>query len=194
MKPQTPDPKIVITEPVLESDFHEAFEIIKENLADWADHRAESLKDLSFGEVLVAKNDGKVAGVLEQRRPGKVFGEMKDKYFAFEKIHADKNNIGHINIIAVAKNHQAKGVGKLLLKRALELQHDFGAKCVNTFVWQQSPGMRSQKLFEGFGFEAIQLLEHPWFEYSKKVGLDKFKCVICGNPCKCDELEMVKYL
>lgn len=186
--------KIEIVEPVIEPEFEAAFHIVKKNIADWADHRVEHLKNLSLGEILVVKIDGRVVGVLEQRRPGKVFGEVKDKFFALDKIDCAKDEIGHINVIAVSEENQKKGIGKLLLKRALQLQRDFGAKCVNVFAWQSSPGMGSQKLFESFGFETIQLLKHPWLEYSKKVGPKKFWCVVCGNPCKCDELEMVKYL
>lgn len=186
--------KLKIVEPITEQDFEKAYQIVKKNIADWADHRAEHLKNLSFGEILVAKMDGRVGGVLEQRRPGKVFGETKDKYFALDKINCSKDEIGHINVVAVSEEFQKQGIGKLLLKKALLLQRDFGAKCVNVFVWQSSPGMGSQKLFESFGFEAIQYIRHPWLEHSKKVGPKEYWCVVCGNPCKCDELEMIYYL
>ena len=185
--------KIKITEPVTEEDFVEAEKIIEENIVKSDENLAE-LKSLSVGEVLVAKIGEEVAGVISMYRPGKVFKTTQAKYISLDKIKAKKTQIGYIMFLAVSKKHQGKGIGKSLVLAGVENQKEFGAKCVLTDAWQSSPNGASQKLFESLGFGANKLHKQPWFTESKKVGPKKFTCVVCGNPCKCDELEMVKYL
>ena len=186
-------PKIKITEPIAEEDFVEAEKIIEENIVK-SDENLNELKSLSVGEVLVAKINDEVVGIISMYRSGKVFKTTQAKYISLDKIKAEKSKIGYIMFLAVLKKHQGKGIGKSLAKAGIKKQKEFGAECVLTDAWQSSPNGASQKLFESLGFEAIKLHKQPWLEESKKVGPKKFTCVVCGNPCSCDELEMVKYL
>jgi ribosomal protein S18 acetylase RimI-like enzyme len=185
--------KIKITEPVTEEDFVEAEKIIEQNIVK-SDENLDEIKSLSVGEVLVAKIDNEVVGMISMYRPGKVFKTTQAKYISLDKIKAEKSKIGYIMFLVVSKKHQGKGTGKSLVKAGVKNQKEFGAECVLTDAWQSSPNGASQKLFESLGFEAIKLHKQPWLEESNKAGPKKFTCVVCGNPCKCDELEMVKYL
>lgn len=185
--------KIKIEEPVTEEDFVEAEKIIEENIVK-SDENLNELKSLSVGEVLIAKIDNEVVGMISMFRPGKVFKTTQAQFISLDKIKTEKSKIGYIMFLAVSKKHQGKGIGKSLVLAGIKKQQEFGAECVLIDAWQSSPNGASQKLFEGLGFKTIKLHKQPWFEESKKVGLKKFNCVVCGNPCKCDELEMVKYL
>jgi ribosomal protein S18 acetylase RimI-like enzyme len=185
--------KIKITEPVTEEDFVEAEKIIEENIVK-SDENLDELKSLSVGEILIAKIGNEVVGMISMYRPGKVFKTTQAKFISLKKIKAEKSKIGYIMFLAVSKKHQGKGIGKKLAKAGIIKQQEFGAECVLTDAWQSSPNSASQKLFESLDFEAIKLHKQPWLEESKKAGRKKFTCIVCGNPCKCDELEMVKYL
>jgi len=146
------------------------------------------------GEILVAKDGDKVVGMICQKRPGKIFSELPDEQFDLNSYRVAKNDIGFIILIAVYPKYQGRGIGKLLVAKAIEYQKQFGAKAVGIHAWQNSPGNGSQKLFEFFGFSALKMHKAPWLSYSKKAGPKGYLCPVCGNPCKCDELEMVKYL
>lgn len=185
--------KIKIVEPVTEEDFVEAEKIIEENIVI-SDENLNELKSLSVGEVLVAKIGDEVAGVISIYRPGKFLKMIPAQFVSLDKIKAKKSEIGYIMFLAVSKKHQGKGIGKSLAKAGVDKQKEFGAVCVIVHAWQSSPGNRSQKLFESIGFKSIKLHRQTWFDESKKAGPKKFTCVVCGNPCKCDDLEMVKYL
>ena len=182
---------VKICEPVDEKNFSESIKLIDENICRDKNFGVDYLKSLSSGEMLVAKNNDRVIGVLAQRRPGKIFNEIADKFFVLDKIAAKKKDIGYIVLVAVDPKNQGMGIGKKLLVSALDLQKKWKAKCVGVHCWQGSPGNSSRKLFENFGFSAIKLHKAPWAEFSQKAGPKDYWCVVCGNPCTCDELEMV---
>jgi ribosomal protein S18 acetylase RimI-like enzyme len=186
--------KIKITEPITEEDFKRASELVEKNIVADTNLSVQYLKKLSVGEIMVAKDEDKVIGMICQKRPGKIFLEFPDKQFNLKKYKFAKKDIGFIILIAVDPKYQGQGIGKKLVTMALKYQKDFGAKAVGVHAWQSSPGNGSQKLFESFGFTHLKMHKSPWLKYSKKAGPKGYWCPVCGNPCKCDELEMVKYL
>lgn len=186
-------PNIKIIESITEKDFLDAIKLIKRNLYS-EDTIEGEFRSTSSGELLLAKDRGKIVGVLYQRRPGKIFVDYPDEYFELSKIKAAQKSIGYIAVIAVAKDCQGLGIGKMLLKKALGLQQEFGSGAVVVHCSKNSPGNASEKLFTSFGFKPLKLFVRPWEEISKIRGKEGFACAFCGNPCVCDELEMVKYL
>ncbi len=193
LMPQNNNGLIKISEPITEKDFLGILNLVEENLYK-NNLKISRLKSLSFGELLIAKDGEKIIGMVETRRPGRVFVELEDKYFSLDKMKIPKNQIGFIPLIAVSPDYQKKGVGKKLLMTALQVQKQWHAVCVGAHIWQNSPGGGSQKLFTKIGFTPLKLHEKPWKEYSEKVGPEGYWCVVCGNPCHCDYLEMMKYL
>ena len=185
---------IQIEYPVIAKDFNDLLKIISLNLVFDKNMTTEYFQSLSSGEILLAELDGKIVGALVHRRPGKIFFELPDEHFDLEHINYSKKDLGYIAIVVVDSKHQGKGIGKLLLNEALNLQKDFGSKAVIVHCWQSSPGKGSEKLFRSAGFEALKVHKQPWHEYALEVGSEGHLCAACGNPCTCDELEMIKYL
>lgn len=179
--------------PVTEKDFHEVFALVEENLFK-NDLALEEFKKASVGDILIVRNSDRVIGMLHMYRPGKVFEEIEEKYFDPKNISGDKSKIGYIALVSVEKNAQGKGIGKLLVEKALESTREWGAEKVIVHVSKSSPGNASEKLFASFGFVPTKLHKAPWQEYSLRRGPKGFWCNFCGNPCHCDELEMLKDL
>lgn len=188
------NPKIRITEPITDEDFESAAELVEKNIVADTNLGVQYLQKLSVGEILVAKDGDKVVGMISQRRPGNVFNEIPDENFDLKNYKFGKADIGFIILVAVDPKYQGRGIGKQLGAEAMKYQGDFGAKAVGVHAWQNSPGNGSQKLFESLGFLTLKMHKSPWLAYSKKAGPKGYWCPVCGNPCKCDELEMVKYL
>lgn len=185
---------IKIDYPITNKDFQSIVKLVDRTICIDQDYREEYFQGLSVGEVLVARDGERVVGAVAQCRPGKVFKQISDDHFDLENINYPKADIGFITLVAIDPDHQGKGIGKALVGRALEIQKEFRAKAVGVHCWQGSPGNGSQKLFEHFGFEPLKMHREPWKGYSREVGLEGYNCVVCGNPCTCDELEMIKYL
>lgn len=181
-----------IIEPILESDFDAAQTLIEENLFRFSGMMAE-LKRSSNGEILLTKSGDEIVGMLQMRRPGKIFKEIEDKYFDPKNL-GNKDDTGYIALVIVSKKYQGQGIGKKLVEKAIKLQKDWEAQKIIVHASKSSPGNASEKLFAKMGFESGSLHKAPWLEYSKKQGAENFYCNFCGNPCHCDELEMVKYL
>ena len=186
--------KFTIDLPLTESDFSAVLEIVNKNIARDDKRDIEYYKSASVGEVLVAKDGQKVIGAIKQSRPGKVINEIGEEYLDLENIKVVKNDIGYISWLAVDKKYQKRKIGRLLIDNAMKYQKEWGSKAVAVHSWQGSPGSASQKLFEKTGFKPLKMHLSPWKEYSEKAGPKSYWCVVCGNPCVCDELEMIKYI
>lgn len=184
---------IKIIEPILERDFEAAHKLVEENLYKH-DLAVEDLKQASSGELLIAKDGDKVIGLLNMRRPGKIFKELEDKYFHLKELKPFKSETGYIALVTVDKKYQGQGIGKLLVERAIEIQKEWDVSAIIVHASKSSPGNGSEKLFANFGFVPVHLHKQAWHDYSVEKGPEGFWCNFCGNPCKCDELEMVKYL
>lgn len=186
--------KIKICYPLLESDFRQALKILHDNIARDSFCGLDYLKSGSEGEVLIAKDGDEIVGVLKQNRPGKIFNELPDEHFDLENTRANKNEIGYISWIAIDQKYQGRGIGKILVDKSLKYQKEWQAKAVVVHCWQGSPGNASQKMFEKVGFKPLKMFKSPWYNHSKETGPENYWCVVCGNPCVCDELEMIKYI
>lgn len=180
--------------PTTEKDFEDIVLLISSTLVFDKNLHKEYYQSMSSGEILLAKEQDNIVGVLIHRRPGKIFLELPDDLFALDRVRYDKKDIGYIAIVVVEKGQQGKGIGQLLLKEALKYQKEWGSKAVLVHCWQSSPGRASEKLFASFGFEPLKVHKQPWYKYAREAGPKGHFCVACGNPCTCDELEMIKYL
>ena len=120
--------------------------------------------------------------------------DYEEKCITLKKIDAKRDKIGCIQVVAVDAKFQGMGIGKKLIEKGLNQLKKMGSKVVLAHIWMSSPGGASEKLFLLSGFKPIKLHKRIWFESSKKMGPKKYLCALCGNPCKCDALEMVKYL
>ena len=189
----TKNPIFKITVPIIEQDFKDALKLLHDNIFEDASYNVKHLKSQSVGEVLVAKINGEVVGALMHCRPGKIFKRLEDKYFDLKNIKADKKDIGFIEVLVVDRKFRRKGIGKALIMKAMEYQKEWNSKVVVVHSWQSSPGNGSEKLYTKLGFTAQKMHKSPWLEYSKDPKED-FLCVVCGRHCKCDDLEMVKYI
>jgi len=184
---------IKITEPILKQDYLACIALIEDNIVKY-DTKLEWLESFSVGDIQIAKNRDQIVGVIIMRRNGKMFDDYEEKYFDLEHIECPKEKFGYIVYISVKKSFQGQGIGKKLVKTGLKHLKESGCKAVGVHCWQSSPGNASQKIFESLGFIELKLHKSPWLEISKKLGPKEFWCVHCGNPCICDELEMILYL
>ena len=185
--------KITITEPILKAEYKDALRLVEENLLE-RDLTLEELENGSAGELLIAKNGKKVVGMLSMRHPGKIFREIEDKYFYLKDVRSPKESIGYIALVSVDKNAQKQGIGKALVTKAIEIQKEWGAEAIIAHASQNSPEHASEKMFAACGFTPTHLHKQPWHDYSLEKGPEGFQCHFCGNPCTCDELEMILYL
>ncbi|MEI6498628.1 MAG: GNAT family N-acetyltransferase, partial [bacterium] len=102
-----------------------------------------------------------------------------------------KSEIGFVVLIAVDKHYRRLGIAQKLLNRAIKIQKEVGAKALGVCAWQGSPEGASEKFFAANKFETLQLHKSPWLEESGELGPEGYWCPVCGNPCKCDDLEMM---
>lgn len=80
-----------------------------------------------------------------------------------------------------------RGIGTRLSKAALLRLVRLGAKGALAHSWKESPHDSSRRALRGLGFHAIA--EHP--AYWETV---PHACVVCGFPCRCTAVEMVRAL
>jgi len=186
-------PKVQIVEPIELQDFSSIIDLIEDNIVQH-DTPMEWLESFASGEIKVAKIEGKIVGFIMFRFGGRVFDDYDEKYISLDKINCSRKELGYIVYIVVGKEHQGKGIAKRLAKIALDSLKKTGAKAVGVHCWAGSPGKASEKFFKTLDFDPIKLHKRSLCEYSRKLGPEGYWCVKCGNPCKCDELEMVKYL
>jgi len=183
-------PYIQIVEPILEKDFRAALKLADKNVV--AKYLTlEALQELPMGELLVAKDVDRVVGMLSMRFPGRVFTEYGEKYFAIDKYKYDRKDVGFIILVATDEKYRRRGIAKKLLKKAIKLQKEAGAKAVGVFAWQGSPENSSEQFFAANGFKNLEMHHSPWLTMSKELGPEGYWCSVCGNPCKCDDLEMM---
>ncbi len=181
-KPQKP--KIKIIEPITKNDFEEITKLVDLNLAP-GEVDLDYLYSLPAGSIYLAKVGDEISGVVISRLPAIFFREIPEKFISLDLIKQDKEKIGNIHIIIISPKFRRLGIGKRLVKKALEYLNDFGVAVVLVHVWMQSPGNSSFELFSALGFKPLKLYKKSWSEYPNYI------CVRCGSPCQCDSLEMV---
>ncbi|OGD63576.1 hypothetical protein A2215_02860 [Candidatus Berkelbacteria bacterium RIFOXYA2_FULL_43_10] len=187
-------PRIKIEMPVSEKDFREASDLCDKNVVFDVDLGVDYYKNFSVGEILIVKDKGRVIAMLVHRRPGRIFDEIPDKHFSLDKYEAEKKDIGYIYIIATDPKYQKRGIGKMLVAEALKYQKVFGSRAISVHCMQSSSGNASEKLFTKMGFAPLKMHKRPWYKHSVRVGPKGYVCANCGNPCVCDDLEMMYIL
>jgi len=181
--------KFSIDFPTTSYDLERILELIEENIVKYVSTK-EYIDGYSIGEILLAKNDDKIIGFLMMRRPGKVAEEFKPEYLALKKYGVPEEDIGFIIYLVIDKAYQGRGMAGTLIKRAIEMQREWGAKAIGVHCWQGSPGNGSEKAFAKAGFKPVKMHKAIWAKMSKEMGPKGYWCVVDGNPCHCDELEM----
>lgn len=184
---------IKITEPILKQDLLAIIDLIEDNIIKY-DTKMEWLESFSVGDIKIAKIDNEIVGAIVMRRNGKIFDDYEENYFDIENIKCPKDKYGFIAYLVVKKGFQGQGIGKKLVKIGIKYLKDSGSRAIGVHCWQSSPGNASEKTFRSFGFQPLKMLHAPWKKISKERGPKEFWCVHCGNPCTCDELEMILYL
>lgn len=192
MTNKMPNSKIQITEPVTEEDYRGALQIIDFNLTRVL--TLEDLKEEPIGRIFLAKIGSEIAGILKLKFPGETLSDYEEKCITLDKINATRGEIGCVQVVVVNKAFQGRGIGKRLLTKGLEVLKGAGARAVLAHIWLSSPGGASEKMFLSFGFRPIKTHKRVWYESSIKMGPARYQCAHCGNPCKCDALEMVLYI
>jgi len=95
-------------------------------------------------------------------------------------LHIFSPFLGEIRSLAVDKDYQGKGIGKLLVNTLLEEAKNFGLKEVLVLTYKK-------EFFEKLGFIEIEKEAIP----DKKIWADCIKCKFFPN---CNEIALIKYL
>ncbi len=87
----------------------------------------------------------------------------------------------------LADAYRGMGIGRMLAQRSEEkaAQHKLPKLSI---VWNY-PGNKIAKILKKNGYKKVTLIPRYW--YADSVA-NNYKCSICGNPCMCDALIMVK--
>ena len=111
-----------------------------------------------------------------------------DYCWVIDYIDSEENldKTGYIEFIVVDSSYQAKGVGDLLLKKLIDVLHKKQCDYIYAYIWAQSPGNASEKVFLKNNFKKQKIIHNAWesdFE---------FRCAKCkDNLCSCDCIIML---
>lgn len=89
----------------------------------------------------------------------------------------------------VDEKHRGLGIGKQLLKLAIEAAKKQGALAGISHLWKQSPNNSAVSYFSRCGGELIKSHPGKWNEESKQ----GYNCILCGHDCHCEAAEMIIY-
>lgn len=87
----------------------------------------------------------------------------------------------------VDEKYRGLGIGKQLLKLAIEAAQQQGAQAGISHLWKQSPNNSAVSYFSKCGGKLIKSHLDKWNEDSRQ-GYD---CVLCGHDCHCEAAEMI---
>ena len=87
----------------------------------------------------------------------------------------------------VDEKYRGLGIGKQLLKLAIEAAQQQGAQAGISHLWKQSPNNSAVCYFSKCGGKLIKSHPDKWNEDSRQ-GYD---CVLCGHDCHCEAAEMI---
>ena len=87
----------------------------------------------------------------------------------------------------VDEKYRGLGIGKQLLKLAIEAAQQQGAQAGISHLWKQSPNNSAVSYFSKCGGKLIKSHPDKWNEDSRQ-GYD---CVLCGHDCHCEAAEMI---
>ncbi|MCJ8295084.1 MAG: GNAT family N-acetyltransferase [Colwellia sp.] len=89
----------------------------------------------------------------------------------------------------VDEKYRGLGIGKQLLKLAIEAGQQQGAQAGISHLWKQSPNNSAVSYFSKCGGKLIKSHPDKWNEDSKQ----GYECVLCGHDCHCEAAEMIIY-
>ena len=87
----------------------------------------------------------------------------------------------------VDEQYRGLGIGKQLLKLAIEAAQQQGALAGISHLWKQSPNNSAVSYFSKCGGKLIKSHPDKWNEDSRQ-GYD---CILCGHDCHCEAAEMI---
>ncbi|MFC3032748.1 GNAT family N-acetyltransferase [Pseudoalteromonas fenneropenaei] len=97
-------------------------------------------------------------------------------------------DMAYFKCSAIAPAAQGQGIGPQLLKAAVAVLKQQGARAGVAHLWQQSPGNAAVKYFTKAGGNLVRLHDDRWLPLCIEEG---YICTICGNECHCQAAEMV---
>ncbi len=103
--------------------------------------------------------------------------------------HVDPELCCYFKCNTVDENYRGLGVGKKLLNQAIKAAKQQGAEAGISHLWKQSPNNSAVAYFSHCGGKLITTHKDRWLEDSKQ----GYCCVLCGNDCHCDAVEMIIY-
>jgi len=147
--------------------------------------RKAKIKDIKQIQALInyfAKQD-----LMLPRSLNEVYENLRDFWVAEENdkivgccaLHISWDDLAEIKSLAVAKNKQRKGVGRILVNACLEEAKELGAKRIFALTYRDT-------FFKNFGFRKVKNSSLPhkiWAE-----------CINCCKFPNCQEVAMVKQL
>ncbi len=147
--------------------------------------RKAEIKDIKEIQILInyfAKQD-----LMLPRSLNELYENLRDFWVAEENnkivgccaLHLSWDDLAEIKSLAVAKNKQKKGLGRLLVDAALEETEELGAKRIFVLTYKQ-------EFFKKFGFRRIKNASLPhkiWAE-----------CINCCKFPNCQEVAMVRHV
>lgn len=145
--------------------------------------RKAKIEDIKQVQALInafAKQD-----LMLPRSLNELYEHLRDYWVAEENgkivgcsaLHISWDDLVEIKSLAVAKNKQRKGIGKLLINACLEEAESIGAKRIFVLTYKN-------EFFKKFGFKRVKNASLPhkiWAE-----------CINCCKFPNCQEVAMVK--
>lgn len=150
-------------------------------------------EDLKFflrapGFNKIAIQDNKVIGIILYRIMQE---ENFEEIFTFNKI-LKKNGVEDFNIneedsacvdtFAVHADYRGNGIGKLLLKIAMQDLEQYNLDNIITIAWKHRGPITSDRLFNKAGFKSLAEIKGFWTVESIE---KNYECPVCGTPCVC---------
>jgi len=117
-----------------------------------------------------------LSSLYDQLRDFNVFVNEHDQLVGVCALHFCWENLAEIRSLAIVESEQGKGIGKTLVRAALDQALSFGIRRVFTLTYQ--PGF-----FRGLGFRDIDKAELP-----HKVWSD---CIHCAKFPDCNEEALI---
>ncbi len=130
--------------------------------------------------LLIAYTDEQFCGVFT----GEVVStESKNGVAQLIKSKSDSDlEIGILQSVAITERAENKGIGALLIKKAVSIFKQRGVVKMGGHVWSLSDNRMAQILL-ALGFRKMAFLPNYWSENSIE---RNFQCPECGNPpCTC---------
>lgn len=93
----------------------------------------------------------------------------------------------YFQTVLVDPELRGQGFAVRLSTKSFEALKKTDAEAVVCHSWKESPGQSSRLYLESLGFQAIKEYPHFWTDID-------YSCILCGNPCGCTAVEMIKYL